>query len=98
MKIHQAFGRFIDLEAVALISGSPPTFEQLQEFKKHGWLVRGGDFWSIGTLTVQLVLEPVKLFAKLPEGELTAEQLRETTDQIAAEWEGMIEAWKVARS
>lgn len=98
MKIHQAFGRYIDLSAVAVITGGAPTVGQLLDFKSRPWIARGADLYHVGQLTVQLLTEPVELYAKLPEGYLGPGVVEEVQGRVQREWDSLIEAWKAARS
>lgn len=89
MRIYQAFGKIIDLEAVAVISGGVPSEKALKRNLERGGMMAG--YLQVGSLVIQLVEKPVELWTTVKDAEGEAER-------IQAEWDGLVEAWKAVKS
>lgn len=97
MRVYQAFGQFIDLEAVAVIQGRAPTVDQVWKQLEAGGLM--SRFFQVGSLVVQLVNKPVEVNTRLNvPSAATREDAAGEAERIGQEWEGLIEAWKAVKS
>ena len=99
MRVYQAFGKLIDLEAVAVISGGPPSAEDLLRQMRDGGALRA--YLRLGDLTVQLVEKPVELWARLTwakGAEPTTDDAVREAERLGTEWDQLVAAWKAVKA